>query len=75
MAKTETPPLPWVSTVGPALSPPCSTSAHQAAYHRWPAEKWILLLKRFNEEGIRSVVLWGPDEKEFSEEIAKLEKK
>lgn len=55
----------------PPLAVYAGTSAHQAAYHRWPAEKWVLLLKRFNEDGIRSVVLWGPDEKEFSEEIVK----
>ncbi|MFP6582539.1 MAG: glycosyltransferase family 9 protein [Candidatus Hydrogenedentota bacterium] len=55
----------------PPLAVYAGTSAHQAAYHRWPAEKWIELLHRLNDEGIASVVLWGPDEHEFSEQIVK----
>lgn len=38
---------------------------------RWPEEKWIELLTRLGHEGIRSVVFWGPAERELCERIAR----
>lgn len=54
----------------PALAayPGCST--RQASYHRWPAEKWIELLKEVGQQGIRTVLFWGPDEEELTQQIA-----
>jgi ADP-heptose:LPS heptosyltransferase len=46
------------------------TSANQAAYHRWPTEKWTALLRALGETGVRSVVFWGPDEEQVAREIA-----
>jgi heptosyltransferase-1 len=46
-----------------------STSAHRAN-ERWPDDKWLDLLKRLNADGIGSMVLWGPAEKEFCAGLA-----
>lgn len=45
------------------------TSRNQAEYHRWPAEKWSDLLCRFADHGITAVVFWGPDDRDFAEQI------
>lgn len=53
----------------PSLAVFAGTSAHQAAYHRWPEEKWIELLQRLGRAGVQSAVLWGPEEAELSARI------
>jgi len=37
---------------------------------RWPAKKWVELLKRVGREGVSSVVFWGPAEQGLAEAIA-----
>ena len=46
-----------------------STSAHRAI-ERWPDEKWLELLKQLGADGISSMVLWGPAEREFCADLA-----
>jgi ADP-heptose:LPS heptosyltransferase len=46
-----------------------STSAHRAR-ERWPDEKWLELLSGLGADGISSMVLWGPAEKEFCADLA-----
>src|SRR6185436_7804905 len=46
----------------PMLAAYPGTSRYQSAYHRWPAEKWIALLRQLGTAGITSMVFWGPDE-------------
>ena len=46
------------------------TSRRQAAYHRWPAEKWIDLLGRLGSEGLGTMVFWGPDDAQEARAIA-----
>jgi heptosyltransferase I len=53
----------------PPLAVFAGTSANQAAYHRWPEEKWIELLRRLGAAGVRSAVLWGPEEADLSARI------
>ena len=48
----------------PSLAVFPSTSAHRAR-ERWPADKWLALLRQFNADGVASMVLWGPAEREF----------
>ena len=48
---------------------PGSTPKH-AALKRWPASCWRELLRRIAIAGRRSVVFWGPGERELAEEIA-----
>jgi heptosyltransferase-1 len=48
----------------PALAVFPSTSAHRAR-ERWPEAKWRELLQRLSADGVSSMVLWGPAEKEF----------
>lgn len=45
------------------------TSKHQSAYHRWPAEKWVELLRQLSAAGISSTVFWGPDEADAARAI------
>ena len=53
----------------PVLAVYPGSSRRQAAYHRWPKDKWIDLLTRLSSEGVRSVVFWGPDEESLACEI------
>ncbi|MGH8482024.1 MAG: glycosyltransferase family 9 protein, partial [Nevskiaceae bacterium] len=46
------------------------TSAHRAR-ERWPDEKWLDLLRRLGADGVSSMVLWGPGEKEFCADLAR----
>jgi ADP-heptose:LPS heptosyltransferase len=60
----------WYDQVGnPALAAYPGCSAHQAAYHRWPLEKWVALLNRLHEHHVPVALFWGPDERPFVEEI------
>ncbi|HEY3487392.1 MAG TPA: glycosyltransferase family 9 protein [Gammaproteobacteria bacterium] len=56
-----------------ADSPPVAaypgTSAKRER-ERWPENKWIELLRRLGEDGVRSVVFWGPAERELCNRIA-----
>jgi heptosyltransferase-1 len=47
-----------------------STSARRAL-ERWPDDKWLELLRQLGAEGISSMVLWGPAEKEFCADLAR----
>jgi ADP-heptose:LPS heptosyltransferase len=61
----------WYEHAGrPEVAVFAGSSQHQAGYNRWPAEKWIALLKRLAAEGLRSVLFWGPAEESFTKEIA-----
>jgi ADP-heptose:LPS heptosyltransferase len=42
------------------------------SYKRWPAEKWAELLRRLEADGIATVVFWGPDDVDFTGQIAAL---
>ena len=55
---------------GPALAAYPGTSRLQAAYHRWPSEKWVDLLRRLGRQRVRTVVFWGPDDAEYTRAIA-----
>ncbi len=60
----------WYAEIGrPPLAAFLGSSANQAAYHRWPVEKWVELLKRLGADGVRSVVFWGPAEEALSREV------
>lgn len=60
----------WYRESGmPDLAVYPGTSRRQAAYHRWPSEKWAELIRRTKTAGVRSVVFWGPDDREFAESI------
>ncbi len=60
----------WYGHAGaPDIAAYPGTSANQAAYHRWPAEKWTALLRELGRRRIRSVVFWGPDDEPFAREI------
>ncbi len=62
----------WYEQAGrPEVAVYPGTSRHQARYHRWPAEKWIALLKRLDARGVRAAVFWGPDDAEYAAAIAK----
>lgn len=50
-----------------ALYPGCSAVRSR---ERWPAEKWVQLIAALEAEGISSMILWGPDEREFTWELA-----
>ncbi|RMF23603.1 MAG: lipopolysaccharide heptosyltransferase family protein [Deltaproteobacteria bacterium] len=52
----------------PELAVYPGTSA-QRARERWPAEKWIELLRRMADREVRSVVFWGPEEQELAQRI------
>ncbi len=56
-----------------AAYPGCSLK--QASYHRWPAEKWVQLINDLGAMGIKTVLFWGPDERELTEKIADNTKK
>jgi ADP-heptose:LPS heptosyltransferase len=61
----------WYAERGcPAVAVYPGTSRNQADYHRWPAEKWVDLLRRLAGEGIVTVVFWGPDEADLARWIA-----
>jgi ADP-heptose:LPS heptosyltransferase len=61
----------WYEDAGrPEVAAFPGTSANQAAYHRWPASHWTELLRRLGEEGVRSVVFWGPDDEDLARGIA-----
>lgn len=65
----------WAAeTHAAAGSPPLavfpSTSAHRKR-ERWPAEKWIELLRQLGADGVASMVLWGPAERELCEAIVR----
>ncbi len=61
----------WYARSGsPALAVFPGTSSLQAAYHRWPAEKWVGLLRRLGREGISAVIFWGPDDATYARAIA-----
>jgi heptosyltransferase-1 len=59
----------WAAAGKPALAVFPSTSAHRAR-ERWPDEHWLDLLRRLNADGISSMVLWGPAEKDFCADLA-----
>lgn len=50
-----------------AVYPGCSTPRIK---ERWPADKWVLLLKRLAERGVASTIFWGPAEYDFARRIA-----
>ncbi|MGQ0586938.1 MAG: glycosyltransferase family 9 protein [Gammaproteobacteria bacterium] len=54
----------WEAAGKPKVAVFPSTSAHRVR-ERWPDDKWLELLKQLNADGISSMVLWGPAEKEF----------
>lgn len=60
----------WYDSVGhpPLAAFPGTSLARER--ERWPEQKWIDLLTRLGHDGIRSVVFWGPAERELSERIA-----
>lgn len=61
----------WYEGAGrPELAVYPGTSANQAAYHRWPEEKWTALLRELAGLGVRTVVFWGPDDASYAEAIA-----
>lgn len=60
----------WYDQAGhPPLAVYPGTSAKRER-ERWPEEKWIELLRGLGRRGIRSVVFWGPAERELCERIA-----
>ncbi|MGH8453340.1 MAG: glycosyltransferase family 9 protein [Nevskiales bacterium] len=60
----------WYDQAGhPPLAAYPGTSAKRER-ERWPEDKWIELLRQLGDEGIRSVVFWGPAERELCERIA-----
>ena len=62
----------WYEQSGrPALAVYPGTSRFQAAYHRWPHEKWIELLRRLGKERISTVVFWGPDDEAYARKIVR----
>lgn len=62
----------WYEEAGrPDVAVYPGTSKHQERYHRWPAEKWVALLKRLDERGLRSAAFWGPDDAEYTAAIVK----
>jgi heptosyltransferase I len=48
----------------PALAAYPGTS-RKRIHERWSLGKWIELLRRLGEEGLRSILFWGPDEKDL----------
>lgn len=61
----------WYRKLGqPPLAVYPGTSGNQAAYHRWPVERWAALLGRLAADGVRHVVFWGPDDAEYAREVA-----
>ncbi len=60
----------WAAAGKPALAVFPSTSAHRAR-ERWPDHKWLDLLRKLGADGISSMVLWGPAEKEFCADLAR----
>jgi ADP-heptose:LPS heptosyltransferase len=61
----------WYEGAGrPHIAAFPGSSQHQAGYNRWPEEKWVSLLRRLVEDGLRAVVFWGPAEKAFATTIA-----
>jgi heptosyltransferase-1 len=60
----------WHQSIGkPALAvfPGTSTARER---ERWPETKWIELLSRLGAAGTRSVVFWGPAERDLAARIA-----
>ena len=61
----------WYAGSGsPVLAAYPGTSRWQAAYHRWPSEKWVELLRRLGRERIHAVIFWGPDDADYARAIA-----
>jgi ADP-heptose:LPS heptosyltransferase len=59
----------WHESVGrPALAV-FPGSSPKRARERWPEEKWIDLLARAGQSGVRSAVFWGPAEQEVAARI------
>jgi heptosyltransferase I len=42
-----------------------SGTSRKRMQERWTVEKWIELLRRLGDEGLRSILFWGPDEKDL----------
>jgi ADP-heptose:LPS heptosyltransferase len=40
-------------------------TSRKRMHERWPVEKWIELLRRLGGEGLRSILFWGPEEKDL----------
>ncbi len=59
----------WAAAGKPAGAVLPGPSAHRAR-ERWPDDKWLELLRRLNADGIASIVLWGPAEKQFCGDLA-----
>lgn len=60
----------WYEADGrPPLAVFPGTSLHREA-DRWPAERWSGALRRLGDQGIDSMVLWGPAEFEVARTIA-----
>lgn len=54
-------------TVPLAVYPGCSKPRIK---ERWPADKWVELLRRLTAQGVAASVFWGPAEHEFAADIA-----
>ena len=60
----------WYEAEGrPPLAVFPGTSLHREA-DRWPAERWSGALRRLGDQGVASMVLWGPAEFEVAKAIA-----
>jgi heptosyltransferase-1 len=60
----------WYDQAGhPPLAVYPGTSAKRER-ERWPEDKWIELLRQLGHKNIRSILFWGPAERELSERIA-----
>jgi heptosyltransferase I len=53
----------------PAIAAYPGTS-RKRMHERWPVEKWIELLRRLGDEGLRSILFWGPDEKDLCSRLS-----
>ena len=61
----------WYQNVGrPQLAVYPGGSRKRANTYRWPADRWIALLRDLDGRGVRSVVFWGPDEEAEAAAIA-----
>jgi heptosyltransferase-1 len=60
----------WYEDLGrPELAVYPGTSRARA-HERWPARKWVDLLRRVGREQVRTVVFWGPAEQSLAESVA-----
>jgi heptosyltransferase I len=45
-------------------------TSRKRLHERWPLEKWVALLQRLGEEGLRTIVFWGPEEKDLCVQLS-----